>query len=265
MKKRYMVYLNGKWIDAVSQTFNKKEGNKAYREEYVRRSLINHDGYDPGIVVRERNTPSKNPAYKKSWGGYRGQLHENPAANYSENKLKSEHRKAAKKYRLTFGNFGWVMDETGMTSKTNRGYLTTDYIDGKYVHKFEPYENPARGFKTTKVETAGGVTYEWLQNFLSKKDARRLAANTDAIRQSSGSIAIQLYQTKILIFKANGEIELRLGGWNTATTRNRINALLPYGWKIFTKKGIPYVSNSYKSVEVPPTDSIVLNQTGAYV
>jgi len=150
----------------------------------------------PGVSLKS------NPAYKKSWGGYRGQLH----------------------------------------------------------------ENPARGFKVTKVETGGGVTWEWLNDFLSKKDARRLAANTDAIRQSDGSIAVQLYSTKILIYKVNGEIELRLGGWNTPTTRGRINALLPYGWGIFNKGGIPYVSNaSGKATEVPPSDKITLTQTGAYV
>jgi hypothetical protein len=159
-------------------------------------------------MSKVKRIAKNNPAYKKSWGGYRGQLH----------------------------------------------------------------ENPARGFKTTKVETAGGVTWEWLNNLLGQKTAKRIAANTEAVRQADGSIAIILYSTKILIYKYSGEgaskpgeIELRLGGWNTATTRNRINALLPYGWRIFTKKGIPYVSNSYKSVEVPPSDKITLNQTGAYV
>ncbi len=219
----YKVYLNGRMIDKVGQTFGERESNRKYREEYVKRSLVTHDGYDPDIEVREervifknpvmqKNSVRKNPsaykAYKKSWGGYRGQLH----------------------------------------------------------------ENPARGFKTTKVETAGGVTWEWLNNLLGQKTAKRIAANTEAVRQADGSIAIILYSTKILIYKYSGEgaskpgeIELRLGGWNTATTRNRINALLPYGWRIFTKKGIPYVSNSYASVEVPPSDKITLNQTGAYV
>ena len=40
------VYLNGKWIDCVY-----------YRSdcdaEYVRETLIDHDGYNPAIVVRE--------------------------------------------------------------------------------------------------------------------------------------------------------------------------------------------------------------------
>jgi hypothetical protein len=40
------VYLNGKLIDTVWYT-------KECDQEYVRTSLINHDGYDPQIIVRK--------------------------------------------------------------------------------------------------------------------------------------------------------------------------------------------------------------------
>ena len=43
--KAYDVYLRGKLIDTVFAT--------GYTVEEMRRSLINHDGYDPAIVVRE--------------------------------------------------------------------------------------------------------------------------------------------------------------------------------------------------------------------
>lgn len=50
----YRVYLHGKQIDTVFYTPNKTE-TIAEATEDVRRSLINHDGYDPAIrVVRER-------------------------------------------------------------------------------------------------------------------------------------------------------------------------------------------------------------------
>ena len=41
------VYLNGKLIDTVFAT--------GYDAEEMRRSLINHDGYDAGITVRRNN------------------------------------------------------------------------------------------------------------------------------------------------------------------------------------------------------------------
>lgn len=46
--RKFNVYLNGKNIDAVFYD----RAAKVDREE-VRRSLINHDGYNPGITVRE--------------------------------------------------------------------------------------------------------------------------------------------------------------------------------------------------------------------
>jgi len=39
------VFLNGKWIDTVYFTDDCDEA-------YVKNSLINHDGYDPRIVIQ---------------------------------------------------------------------------------------------------------------------------------------------------------------------------------------------------------------------
>ena len=39
------VYLNGKWIDTVYA--------KGYDCEEMKRSLINHDGYNPNITVKK--------------------------------------------------------------------------------------------------------------------------------------------------------------------------------------------------------------------
>ena len=44
--KAYNVYLDGRLIDTVWFT--------GYTADEARRSLIDHDGYDPRIVVRER-------------------------------------------------------------------------------------------------------------------------------------------------------------------------------------------------------------------
>lgn len=49
--RKYSVRLHGKWIDAVFQ--NSPWPNKAEREDDVKRSLVNHDGYDSDIDVTE--------------------------------------------------------------------------------------------------------------------------------------------------------------------------------------------------------------------
>jgi len=48
---KYNVWLYGKWIDAVFHT--SPYGSKREREEDVKRSLVDHDGYDAGIKVKE--------------------------------------------------------------------------------------------------------------------------------------------------------------------------------------------------------------------
>ena len=51
--KAYDIYLNKEWIDRV---FDEEED-----PQEVKRSLVNHDGYDPAIVVKRggRLIPSK--------------------------------------------------------------------------------------------------------------------------------------------------------------------------------------------------------------
>jgi hypothetical protein len=51
--RAFNVRLNGKLIDTVFYTPSKGETN-AEAIENTRRSLINHDGYDSGIVVNMR-------------------------------------------------------------------------------------------------------------------------------------------------------------------------------------------------------------------
>ena len=46
MMNAWDVYLNGKHIDTV---FFTKDRDK----DYVLKSLINHDGYNPGIIVKK--------------------------------------------------------------------------------------------------------------------------------------------------------------------------------------------------------------------
>lgn len=51
-QKAFDVYLNGKWIDTVFAN--------GYDAEEMKRSLVDHDGYDFKIVVVERKTKKGN-------------------------------------------------------------------------------------------------------------------------------------------------------------------------------------------------------------
>lgn len=50
--KAWTVYLKGKEIDTVF-TRGKADGGATTTAEDVRRSLVDHDGYDPRIVVKQ--------------------------------------------------------------------------------------------------------------------------------------------------------------------------------------------------------------------
>lgn len=45
--KAWHVYFKGRWLDTVFYTHD-------CGAEYVKRTLVNHDGYPPGIVVLAR-------------------------------------------------------------------------------------------------------------------------------------------------------------------------------------------------------------------
>ena len=51
-QRAYDVYLLGRLIDTLFEARDFK--TRAERAEEVRKSLINHDGYSPLILVRER-------------------------------------------------------------------------------------------------------------------------------------------------------------------------------------------------------------------
>ncbi len=50
--KAYNVYLRGRLIDTVFYN-DKCDGGAPIKADDVKESLVNHDGYDPNIVVRK--------------------------------------------------------------------------------------------------------------------------------------------------------------------------------------------------------------------
>jgi len=69
------------------------------------------------------------------------------------------------------------------------------------------------------------------------KDSRKLANNTYAQRRFSGQIAVRLHATDILTFHSDGQIDLNTGGWDTVTTRSRMNDFIPRPWRVGGHRG----------------------------
>lgn len=63
--------------------------------------------------------------------------------------------------------------------------------------------------------------------------ARNTLDSTDA----AGVRRIRLHQTDILTIRPDGGFTICTGGFNTVTTRARLNAFLPAGWQVYTEAG----------------------------
>jgi len=62
--------------------------------------------------------------------------------------------------------------------------------------------------------------------------------NTVGYRRINGDRVIRLHLTDIMTFKANGDIVLNSGGWQTVTTKERMNKYLPFGWNLTQSKNV---------------------------
>jgi len=100
--------------------------------------------------------------------------------------------------------------------------------------------------KQTKKEILAGCIKE-------VKLAKIIDNNTLKIEYADNTIAIRLHDTDILTFVKN-KIIVNSGGWDTPTTRDRINKYSPL--RIYRDKGLPYI-NGFSFY-----DGIIFNKEG---
>lgn len=76
------------------------------------------------------------------------------------------------------------------------------------------------------------LSYFGAQTALGSRDSKRIGHNTTLHRTYGGAYAVQYHSTDILTAHPDGSIEIATGGWDTITTKTRINHLLPGGYGI---------------------------------
>lgn len=87
------------------------------------------------------------------------------------------------------------------------------------------------------------MNYEKANEILGSRDSKKIANNTYLVKDGwmpgtgNGNIALRLHNTNILVFRADGVVEVRTGGWRSVTTKSRINEYLPGPFSIFQKAG----------------------------
>ena len=100
-------------------------------------------------------------------------------------------------------------------------------------------------FEEAKEEYESRIGYQ-----SGKYEGVRLENNTRLVKRGS-SYGVKLHNTCVVVLHPDGSSEIRTGGWNTSTTKNRINKYSPhasivqvdYGWYIGGGPGyggVPY-------------------------
>jgi hypothetical protein len=60
--------------------------------------------------------------------------------------------------------------------------------------------------------------------------------------RKNNAVAVRLHQTDILTYFADGRLRINFGGYNTMVTRARMNEWLPDGLRVWTHRGLPWLS-----------------------
>lgn len=76
---------------------------------------------------------------------------------------------------------------------------------------------------------------------LNGRDRRKLENNTYLERISDNEIGVKLHSTYVVRFNRNGSIKVSSGGWETVTTKARINTYSPAS--ISQRKGVWYMAD----------------------
>ena len=84
------------------------------------------------------------------------------------------------------------------------------------------------------------------------KSSKLVANNTVEYITHDGTRAIRLYQTDVVIFHTDGSVELNTDGYQTVTTKARINKFSPF--TVFQEDFQWYID----SKDLPFTDGICL-------
>lgn len=145
-------------------------------------------------------------------------------------------------------------DDGGPVPTTSEmgGRPTCGPLPGLPVRRLSPSSRIPVARGPVGVHALKNMTFEDLEQFLGAKPERTLAHNTSIFRYADGNtIGIKLHNTVIFCFwREPGSVDvprgwafsLNSGGYETTTTKQRMNALLPPGFRVYSEKFYWYVS-----------------------
>lgn len=97
-----------------------------------------------------------------------------------------------------------------------------------------------------------------LSSARSKSAGKPIANNTRLFERGNGSIAVQLHSTDVVTYHTDGSFTLDSGGWQTVTTKDRINSYSEC--RVYSIKGTWYVT--YQGKQFQYADGMTLFPNG---
>jgi len=86
------------------------------------------------------------------------------------------------------------------------------------------------------------MTYEEAKEMLKGRNSKKIGNNTYLV-DLENRIVVRLHDTNVVTFYEDGKVKLNSGGWQTVTTKDRMNKYLPVPWKVFQEKFEWYLWN----------------------
>lgn len=99
---------------------------------------------------------------------------------------------------------------------------------GQYSHHAQARRGKA--VMVAQAAAAHGIT-------LDSKACKQPARNTLDYIAPDGTRRIRLHDTDVVTIDKRGNITLDSGGWQTVTTKDRMNQVLPSGWAVYSNRG----------------------------
>jgi hypothetical protein len=96
----------------------------------------------------------------------------------------------------------------------------------------------------------------------AKGDSKPLQNNTRLFWRAEG-FAIRLHSTDVVLIRPDNTYVLNSGGWQTNTTKDRINYYSPA--RLWQRKGEWYLSQGSDSDPIPFVDGIIIDDGGLVV
>jgi hypothetical protein len=88
------------------------------------------------------------------------------------------------------------------------------------------------------------TTYDEARETLNGRDSRKIANNTTLVDLGDGSIGLRLHTTTVVTFHPDGSLVLKTGGWQTVTTKDRLNRVVrAHGWNIYAEKRVWHIAH----------------------